>query len=66
MCIVIEASFYCVGIELVDILWRHKAQIGALSQQFVQMAAPMIGIFSLFSRHYVFKFKFFTCHYVHL
>ena len=37
MCIVIEASFYCVGIELVD-------QISALSQQFVKMATPMIDI----------------------
>ena len=61
MCIVIKASFYhvyCVGSELVDSLWCCKVQIGALSQQFVKMAAPMTGIFHYF-RYYAFEFEFF-------
>ncbi len=44
MYIVIEASFYCVGIDLYN-LWRRKTQIGALSQQFDKMAAPKTDIF---------------------
>ena len=47
MCTVIEESFYYVRIELVNSLWRRKAQIGALIQQFVKMVASMIGIFSI-------------------
>ncbi len=42
MCIVITASFYCVGIKLVDSLWCRQGS--ALCQN----GSPMTGIFSLF------------------
>ena len=51
MCIVMEASFFCVRIELINSLWHCKAQSDALSQQFVKMAAPMTGILHYFRRH---------------
>ncbi len=54
VCIVIEANFYFVGLELVETLWRRKAQIGAMSQQFVKMAAPSLVYFHQF-RNYAYK-----------
>ncbi len=50
--IVIEASFYCVGIELVDSLWlpsQGPNRCIELSQQFVKMAAPWLACFHSFS-----------------
>ena len=63
-CTTLLKQALCVGINLVDTLWCRKATIGALSQQFVKMAAPWLVNFHYFC-HYAFKFEFFICQYVY-